>query len=235
MSRTQKKKHLIGDGDWSTCVLEGPTFLLGTFIWKPSSGSFFPLRAGSSCGSTPRSQSAQVSRTDTIILELDIPQIANYQVTNPIKSNSTLLLVALSECHERILISRLRKLTFLSLHAYFWYTSSSHPSFELVQSPAILRTCSVLLHPWRQIPFWALEVVSLWSLLWLLPEQTSLHWSNCTLLTEMKCGQEFSLVSEQLKLLSSITKGNPDEANTHSFIFFCWGRAFRILMRISRM
>jgi hypothetical protein len=52
-----------------TCVLEGPTFLLGTRIWYPSLGSFWPLRAGSSWGSTPLNQSAHVSRTDVMILK----------------------------------------------------------------------------------------------------------------------------------------------------------------------
>ena len=56
---------LITDLTW---VLEGPTFLLGTCILKPSAVSFFPLRAGSSLGSIPRNQSAAVSLTDTRIL-----------------------------------------------------------------------------------------------------------------------------------------------------------------------
>ncbi len=53
-----------------TCVVEGPTFLRGTLMWNPSSGSFLPLRAGSSWGSTPLNQSAHVSRTDTMILQI---------------------------------------------------------------------------------------------------------------------------------------------------------------------
>ena len=148
------QKQLLGDGDWSTCVLEGPTFLLGTFIWKPSSGSFFPFRAGSSCGSTPRSQSAQVSRTDTIILELNIPQIENYKVTNPIKTSSTLLPVVISECHERILIlkaektyvlitSRLFLIHFL-IASLIWTCTKSCNSAYMFRLMASMKTDSIL-------------------------------------------------------------------------------------------
>ena len=59
--------HTINSWLCNTWVLEGPTLRRGTFIWKSS--SFLPRRAGSSCGSMPRSQSAQVSRTATIILK----------------------------------------------------------------------------------------------------------------------------------------------------------------------
>ena len=51
-----------------TCVDEGPTFLRGTLMKNPSSGSFLPLCAGSSGGSVPLNQSTQVSRTDMIML-----------------------------------------------------------------------------------------------------------------------------------------------------------------------
>ena len=50
----------------------GPTFLRGTFKSYPLSGSRLPLSAGSSWGSIPRIQSAQVSLTDTIILKLKL-------------------------------------------------------------------------------------------------------------------------------------------------------------------
>lgn len=38
---------------------------------NPLSGSFLPFKAGSPSGSTPKCQSAQVSLTETIILEQD--------------------------------------------------------------------------------------------------------------------------------------------------------------------
>jgi len=46
-----------------------PTFLRGTLMPNPLSGSFFPFKAGSPSGSTPKCQSAQVSLTETIILK----------------------------------------------------------------------------------------------------------------------------------------------------------------------
>ena len=63
----ERPQHAINNHLY-TWVLDGPTLRRGTLMWKLSS-SFFPLNAGSSCGSTPRIQSAHVSRTDTIILE----------------------------------------------------------------------------------------------------------------------------------------------------------------------
>ena len=54
--------------DAQTCVEEGSTFLRGSLMGKPPSGSFLPCKAGSFCGSVPRYQSAHVSRTDFRIL-----------------------------------------------------------------------------------------------------------------------------------------------------------------------
>ena len=62
----------------------GPTFLRGTFKSYPLSGSRLPLSAGSSWGSIPRIQSAQVSLTDTIILKLKLKVCVVYLVCSSV-------------------------------------------------------------------------------------------------------------------------------------------------------